>query len=55
MLPLSSDGIVADGILGATEYQTIHLDPDLPIDAVNEMEVWFSLSAAESTASGGAE
>ena len=53
-LPLSSDGFVADGILGATEYQNIHLDPNLPVDAVNEMEVWFSLSAAKSTASGGA-
>ncbi len=50
VLPLSSDGIVGDGILGATEYQNIRLNPDLPVEAVNEMEVWFSLSAAQSTA-----
>lgn len=50
MLPLSSDGIVSDGILGATEYQTIRLNPDLPVEAVNEMEVWCSLRPAESTA-----
>jgi hypothetical protein len=50
MLPLSSDGVSGDGILGATEYENLRLNPDLPIEAVNEMEVWFSLRLAKSNA-----
>jgi hypothetical protein len=52
MLPLSSDGVVSDGILGATESRNLLPDPHVPVEPihVHEMEVWFSLRAAESIA-----
>jgi hypothetical protein len=40
ILPLSSDGVTADGILGATEYRYPHPDSQ-PSPA--EAENWFSL------------
>jgi hypothetical protein len=50
MLPLSSDGVVSDGILGATESRNLLPDPDAPIEPIHthEREVWFSLSTTES-------
>ncbi len=40
MMPLASDGIVGDGILGATKYQSVGGPPATDL---LEREVWFSL------------
>ena len=40
MLPLSSDGINADGILGATEYLHSQL---YPVWSSGDFEEWFAM------------
>jgi hypothetical protein len=42
ILPLSSDGVTGDGILGATEYRTPRGTP--PAEALPETEAWFTLA-----------
>lgn len=44
VLPLSSDDMVGDGILGATEYRYSIPKPGLPCEVVTESEEWFSLA-----------
>lgn len=43
VLPLADDGVIADGVLGATEYRYTHPLPGVPIETVAETEQWFSL------------
>lgn len=43
VLPLGSDGVVADGVLGATEYRYIRPLPDIPSESVAELEQWVPL------------
>ncbi len=45
ILPLSGDGIVADGMIGATEYRVDANDGTTPVKPVRELEQWFSLAA----------
>jgi hypothetical protein len=49
VLPLASDGVHCDGILGASDYSWPHPSPDNgPIELLSEMEDWcpMALSAA---------
>lgn len=43
MLPLSSDDVIGDGILGITEFDYPHIIPSVPVAAIGEMEEWFPL------------
>jgi len=42
-LPLASDGVQADGVLGASDYRHPHLEG--PFEIITENEVWESLRA----------
>lgn len=42
ILPLAADGKTADGILGATEYNS-RISANLPIEAATDVEEWFPL------------
>ena len=44
MLPLSSDDVIGDGILGITEFHYPELVPNIPVAAIGEMEEWFTLA-----------
>jgi hypothetical protein len=44
MLPLSSDDVIGDGILGITEFHYPDLVPNIPVAAIGEMEEWFTLA-----------
>jgi len=49
VLPLSNDGVSADGILGITEYH--YRRPDVNADSIDaEMETWLSLRPARQIA-----
>ena len=42
ILPLSSDGVLSDGILGATEYR-LHFGTPFPeVSSVKDVEEWYS-------------
>ena len=43
MLPLGSDGMNADEVLGATDYRLPQLVPGIPVQSISECEQWFSL------------
>ena len=43
ILPLSSDGALADGVIGATEYQNSHLLPEEAVEPISDIETWFAL------------
>ena len=43
ILPLSGDGIEADGVIGATEYQNAQLLPEEPVEPITDIEAWFAL------------
>lgn len=43
ILPLSSDGIAGDGILGATDYHYLHPSAAAKARAEEETEQWFCL------------
>jgi hypothetical protein len=43
MLPLSSDGVLGDGILGATEYRHPRNGGDIPIPNTADGEEWLPL------------
>ncbi len=45
LLPLSTDGMSSDGIIGATQYDLTGMNPDLPIEPVNDNELWLSLKS----------
>jgi len=45
MLPLASDGIAPDGVLGASMVDYVFADPDYgPIELFSENESWFALT-----------
>lgn len=45
-LPLSSDGVNVDGIIGASDYDYPLANPDYaPIELISEGECWISLAA----------
>jgi hypothetical protein len=44
LLPLSTDGVLSDGILGATEYDLKFINSDRPFEPMNDREHWFSLA-----------
>ena len=49
ILPLATDGVVADGLLGATDYQYTHLgSSNEAIEVVTESEHWHCLRPARS-------
>ena len=41
-LPLAGDGVLADGVLGASDYRHPHLEG--PFEIITENEVWDSVS-----------
>lgn len=45
VMPLSADGVVADGIFGATDYRLETAEASPTRDAGREIEQWFPLSA----------
>ncbi len=45
LLPLSTDGISSDGIIGATQYDLTGMNPDLPIEPVSDNALWLSLKS----------
>jgi hypothetical protein len=47
LLPLSEDGRLGDGILGASEYETSSLNLDIPIEPVIGNDRWFPIEQAE--------
>jgi hypothetical protein len=47
ILPLSSDGALADGVIGATEYQNSHLLPEEAVEPISDIETWFALKPVE--------
>jgi hypothetical protein len=44
VLPLSSDGREADGLIGATEFQNADMIPGEPVEPVTDQERWFPLA-----------
>ena len=46
MLPLSTDGLVSDGVVGATEYQLERRGRISLVSPVEEAERWLSLAAS---------
>jgi hypothetical protein len=43
ILPLASDGVHADGVLGASDYHYPHPDPG-PVELLSDREVWCLLA-----------
>jgi len=45
MLPLSSDGRICDGVLGASQYpKPPFIGKDAPVDVISDNEVWTALN-----------
>ena len=44
VLPLSTNGLEADGLIGATEYESSQLMPGVPVEPVTDLERWVALA-----------
>lgn len=44
ILPLSADGREADGLIGATEYESSQLMPGESVEPITDQERWFALA-----------
>ena len=44
ILPLSANGREADGLIGATEYESSQFMPGEPVEPITDQERWFALA-----------